>query len=89
MRHSRGYLAMNAFVLRFAIACCLVLGLSAAEPLTIQPGSELWREVYEPAFEKPTELATDSELRKSLFNLIRPRAEKIAKQWVELAKTDL
>jgi hypothetical protein len=76
-------IAMNVLVLRSAIACCLVLGLSAAEPLTIQPGSELWREVYEPAFEKPTELAADSELRKSLFNLLRPRAEKIAKQAVK------
>jgi hypothetical protein len=58
----------------------LVLSLSAAEQPTIKPGSEEWRSLYEPAFEKPTELEMDSELRKSLFNLIRPRAEKIAKQ---------
>lgn len=74
---------MNALVLRFAIACCLVLGLSAAEPSTIKPGSEEWRSLYEPAFEQPTELEMDSELRKNLFNLIRPRAEKIAKQEVK------
>ena len=74
---------MNALVLRFAIACCLVLSLSAAEPSTIKPGSEEWRSLYEPAFGQPTELEMDSELRKSLFNLIRPRAEKIAKQAVK------
>lgn len=74
---------MNVLVLRFAIACCLVLGLSAAEPLIIKLGSKEWREVYEPGFEKPTELEVDSELRKSLFDSIRPRAEKIAKKGVK------
>lgn len=78
-----GLLPMNALVLRFAIACCLVLGLSAAEPLSIKPGSERWSNLYKPAFEKPTELDAESELRKSLFSLIRPRAEKIAKQAVK------
>ena len=83
MQQSRGFHAMNALVFRFAVACCLVLHLNAAEPPTIKPGSEEWRMVYEPAFEKPTELDADSELRKSLFNLLRPRAEKIAKQAVK------
>lgn len=76
-------LPMNTLVLRIAIACCLVLCLNAAELPTIKPGSEEWRTLYEPAFEKPTELDADSELRKSLFHLIRPRAEKIAKQAVK------
>ena len=71
---------MNAFALRLVIACSLLPGLKAAESPTIKPGSEEWRSLYEPAYEVPTELAADSELRKSLFNLIRPRAEKIAKQ---------
>jgi hypothetical protein len=83
MQQSRGFHAMNALVFRFTVACCLVLPLNAAEPPTIKPGSEEWRMVYEPAFEKPTELDADSELRKSLFNLLRPRAEKIAKQAVK------
>ena len=78
-----GLIAMNAFALRLAIACCLVPGLNAAEVPTIKPGSEEWRTLYEPAFEQPTELEANSELRKSLFNLIRPRAEKIAKQPVK------
>ncbi|MFN0076569.1 MAG: hypothetical protein ACKVY0_08850 [Prosthecobacter sp.] len=74
---------MNAVALRFAAACCLGSCLTAAELPTIKSGSEEWRTLYEPAFEKPTELDADSELRKSLFQLIRQRAEKIAKQPVK------
>jgi hypothetical protein len=69
---------MNALLFRFAVVCCFAGLSTAAELPTVAPGSEEWKTIYDPAFEKPTELPGDSELRRGLFDLIRPKAEKLA-----------
>ena len=51
-----------------------------AEPhRAIEPGSELWRAVFNPPYLTPTELPAHSALRKQLFDKLRPRIEKLAK----------
>jgi hypothetical protein len=44
----------------------------------IQPGSELWKKVFDPPYTKPTEIPFDSPLRKKLFDLLRPSVQKKA-----------
>ena len=74
---------MNASPLPLIIGFCLALAAHAAEPSIVKPGSEDWQVVYEPAYQKPTELEVGSDLRKTLFELIRPRVTEIAKQPVK------
>jgi hypothetical protein len=56
------------------------LSLATAQEQTITPGSEDWKGLFDPPYEKPTELPADLPLRKELFDLLRPKVEKIAKE---------
>lgn len=47
-----------------------------------EPGSEEWKNLFDPPYTKPTELPKDSALRKKLFDLLRPKIEKEAKRAV-------
>lgn len=58
----------------------LVLLSAASAQEQITPGSEPWNQLFNPSYEKPTELPADLPLRKELFDILRPRVEKIAKE---------
>lgn len=62
----------------------LILFLSVftalAQDLEITPGSDLWKELYNPPYAKPTEIPRDNPLRKQLFDLLRPGIERAAKK---------
>ncbi len=68
---------------RFYFAVILVAFAFTALPaadLEIEPDSDYWKELYDPPYKKPTEVPIGTELRKELFNLVRPKLEAIAKQ---------
>jgi hypothetical protein len=68
------------------MACLLLAGSVlpvTAEDLIIQPGTDLWREMFDPPFTKPAEIPKDMPLRKQLFDLLRPKVERVAKQKVQ------
>jgi hypothetical protein len=68
----------------FTVTLLLLFGQTRGEsPLEVKPGSEEWKQLYDPPFEKPSELGADSPLRKQLFNQLRPKVEAIAKQPVQ------
>lgn len=56
-------------------------GLCAEDPIMAR-GSQEWREIFDPPFTQPAEIPAKSELRKTLFDLLRPRVEKVAKRAV-------
>ena len=58
---------------------------SAAESPTLE--SDLWDELFEPPVEEPTEVKKGSELRKTLFEALRPAISKEAKQAVKFSGT--
>ena len=62
-----------------AFVAAAFLPISAAE-LNYGPDSEEWKLLYDPPFKKPGEVPKGSELRKELFDLARPKLEKLAKQ---------
>ena len=61
--------------------CALVLiayfvlpsALSRAEEFSIPESSQLWTKVYDPPYRVPTEIPKGSDLRKSLFDQLRPK----------------
>ena len=72
------------------LICTWTLILACPLPAETQlapPGSETWREIFDPPFTKPTELPAKSPLRKALFEQLRPRIEKDAKHQVRFAGT--
>lgn len=64
---------------RFAAILCIFVASVNAEPreklLYTEP--QMWSSLYEPAYKSPTELESGSELRKSLFNQLRPKISNI------------
>ena len=64
------------------MAGLLTAGAVRAQDPAIAPGSAQWREIFQPAYTKPTELPADSPLRKSLFELLRPPTELALKEKV-------
>ncbi len=62
------------------LCLALFLPFAAAQDQPIKPDSEEWRAVFDPPYLKPTELPTDSPLRKELFDQLRPQVKRIAKQ---------
>lgn len=71
--------ALNIFTFAGFLFACAV----CAEEPAIAPGSPEWREIFDPPFTQPTEIPAKSELRKTLFDLLRPRVEKAAKRPVQ------
>ncbi|MEM9281220.1 MAG: hypothetical protein AAGA96_05290 [Verrucomicrobiota bacterium] len=62
-----------------ATLALLAQSITSAE-LIFGPESDEWETLYEPAFKSPEEVPRGSELRKTLFNLARPKLEKLAGQ---------
>jgi hypothetical protein len=71
---------ITAFIFTTLLLFSHVKGESLIE---VKPGTEEWKQIYDPPFEKPSELGADSSLRKQLFDLLRPKVESIAKQPVK------
>jgi len=60
-----------------------ILGTVGALPASadaLKPGSEEWRGLFDPPYSVPTEVPADLPLRKQLFDLLRPKVERIAKK---------
>ena len=70
---------MNALI-RFSLAFFLLASAALAEDFTVDPGSDLWKELFNPPYTKPTEIPRDNALRKQLFDLLRPGIERAAKK---------
>ena len=70
---------MNS-LLRLSLASFLLASAALAEDFTVDPGSDLWKELFNPAYTKPTEIPRDNALRKQLFDLLRPGIERAAKK---------
>lgn len=51
-----------------------------AEELEVGPESAGWGSLYDPPFKKPQEIPTSNPDRKKLFDMLRPKLEKHAKQ---------
>ncbi len=49
-----------------------------AQELQAPKGSDLWDQLYDPPYTEPTEIPANEPLRKELFNILRPRIEKLA-----------
>lgn len=45
----------------------------------VKPGTDGWKSLYNPPFEKPAEMPVDNPARKQMFDLLRPHATKEAK----------
>ncbi len=70
---------MNSLI-RLALALFLLASAGFAEDFTVEPGSDLWKELFNPPYSKPTEIPRDNALRKQLFDLLRPNIERAAKK---------
>ena len=53
---------------------------SHAQDFSGQPGSEQWKALYDPPYASPTEVPRDTPLRKQLFDLLRPKIEKLSSE---------
>ncbi len=73
---------MKSCFVSILLAACSTLPVSA-EDLIIQPGTDLWREMFDPPFTKPAEVTKDMPLRKQLFDLLRAKVEREAKHKVQ------
>jgi hypothetical protein len=63
-------------VLAFLFCSCGILmgfGAKAHAQEFVSKDSELWAEIYDPPYKKPTEIPKGSELRKALFEQLRPK----------------
>lgn len=58
---------------------CFAATLVCAQEFSGAPGSEQWRALYNPPYSKPTEIPREQGLRKDLFDLLRPKMERLAK----------
>ena len=67
-------------LLRLALVSFLLAAAGLAEDFTIEPGGDLWKELFNPPYTKPTEIPRDNALRKQLFDLLRPNIERAAKK---------
>lgn len=76
----------NASVLA-AIICLLSLFVASADEFRIQPGSQDWRELFDPPVAKPTEVPVNSGLRRTLFDQLRPQIEREAKRAIQFRGT--
>ncbi len=43
----------------------------------VSKGSELWAEIYDPPYQQPTEVPKGSDLRKALFDQLRPKISEM------------
>ncbi|GEP43898.1 hypothetical protein [Brevifollis gellanilyticus] len=73
---------MRTCLLALLLAAGSALPASAEDPI-IQPGTDLWRDAFDPPFTKPAEVPKDTPLRKQLFDLLRPKIEREAKRKVQ------
>jgi len=64
---------------RLFLILLLSLSTAIAQDSDVTPGSDLWKELYNPPYAKPTEIPRDNPLRKQLFDLLRPQIERAAK----------
>tara|TARA_R110002096_G_scaffold418458_1_gene622521 strand:+ start:512 stop:967 length:456 start_codon:yes stop_codon:yes gene_type:complete len=62
------------------LALLMLFTLTNAQDLQATKGSEFWNQLYDPPFQNPKEIPASNPLRKELFNQLRPKLEKIAKQ---------
>ena len=71
---------MNSFQL-FATLFVLTVSLATADTKYdyALPGSDGWTHLYQPPFEKPTEVPVSNPGRKQMFDLLRPHGTKEAK----------
>jgi hypothetical protein len=58
----------------------LVVCSALAQEERIHPDSREWRELCDPPFTEPREIASSSPLRKELFELLRPPIAELAKR---------
>jgi len=58
----------------------LVVCSALAQEERIHPDSREWRELFDPPFTEPREIASSSPLRKELFELLRPAIARPAKR---------
>lgn len=58
---------------------CTTSALIYAEESMLAPGSREWREMFDPPFTEPAEIPTDSPLRRTLFEQLRPHIQREAK----------
>jgi hypothetical protein len=69
-------------------ALCFLLVCSAfAQQSSLSPGSREWRELFDPPFSQPSEIPSNSPLRKELFELLRPPIARLAKRAVRFEGT--
>lgn len=73
---------MRTCLLALILTASSALPASAEDPM-IQPGTDLWRNAFDPPFTKPEEIPRDMPLRKQLFDLLRPKVEREAKRKVQ------
>lgn len=69
---------MKHLPLVLSLTATLLCSQSIAEDLIIRPGTEAWKELYEPDATNPVEIQRTDPLRKKLFSLARPGIEKKA-----------
>lgn len=65
---------------RFLLVLLFSLSSALSQDSEVTPGSDLWKEIYNPPYAKPTEIHRDNPLRKQLFDLLRPHIERAAKR---------
>ena len=66
--------------LLFLLFSTAFLAIGAEPPQAVAPGSDRWKQLFDPPYVTPTELPADSALRKQLFDALRPRIEKLSKR---------
>jgi hypothetical protein len=71
---------MTTVMHRLLVILLLSISAACAEDFTVEPGTDLWKELYNPPYSKPTEIPRDNNLRKQLFDLLRPGIERAAKK---------
>ena len=64
-------------------ASLLCAGAVQAQEAAIAPGSPQWVVTFDPPYAAPTEIPADSPLRRTLFDLLRPSIERVAKRPVQ------
>ena len=65
-----------------SVVCGVLVCSASAQHETLRPGSRQWRELFDPPFGKPQEIAPTSPLRRELFELLRPTILRLAKRTV-------